>query len=1062
MLHNGPMRETEFSAWIKGDYKTTSGEFMDPSAHASRISNCRRIEKHLGDLDEAYDRDRMESLLNLLEFSKSDAGPRHTIPIEGDAYTGTSTLRAAANLYRKFRDATSSAQSASPVTNPSPEFSKLDAQIRAALPDETRRMQAARFMAELIERAAAKIPAGWVVSWRRDRGGLFLTAAFYRLFSFDKKAIFVAFTTSEARTRMNELVDESEVHLGGSGGFASLDDTTAGYLTHEVFFEHREELEALILRLLDRICGIHQTTSYSRYHSPLAIEWLSAMTGVPLPAPTYAVANRATKRTDALSKLAQEFLATFCASDEGRAHLESYGKSRETARKNLEAIRAAKAAGKDITSLVLTGVLPHADSENNRARGAWTSIAASLAGDVRTKYARYVPEDRWPDVAARILSFIEAAIAEPENIDGVCASFAAAPESLCFQSGMLSPFLNALDPVHFPIVNKKSRLTTNYLTDAGIDQTIATYGTASVVVRETAAEFAELIDSPPVKGVSAGDLYDAFCHWLVAEREFFHEQDAEDVLFEPRAFELLSLLDENPTNKVYQERKAEFRKKIEKPFQRLFPAILERLTPEMRQVLETEKNLFSRFPKNDYGKGGAWPFYWGAFYPKGTQRVNGVQLFVAARSTRLTFGFYIGDLDLPPARRVIASLRDPDATPDGLEQVLDRYVFGEGSEPAALFHSLEDVRAHGSDRDLLDIRQLLPPDEVSTRSLDELADDIAASFRELFPLVQIALGADQTPAVPQAPMRIADAAAPPPTEAFTTAPEYTLEELSIDSGFHKDALRTWVRAIERKGQAIFYGPPGTGKTFVAERLARHLIGGGDGFMETLQFHPAYSYEDFMEGIRPQSSGGALSYPVVPGRFLAFCARAAQRTGRCVLILDEINRANLARVMGELMYLLEYRDQHVPLASGTLFSIPPNVRIIGTMNTADRSIALVDHALRRRFAFIPLRPDYAVLRRYHKDSPLAGSLIKVLTEINSAIEPHYQIGISFFLVPDLAQHLPDVWRMEIEPYLEEYFFDREDKWKQASWEQIAPRLHLGEPVPLDPSPASDKPLQESDD
>jgi 5-methylcytosine-specific restriction protein B len=178
----------------------------------------------------------------------------------------------------------------------------------------------------------------------------------------------------------------------------------------------------------------------------------------------------------------------------------------------------------------------------------------------------------------------------------------------------------------------------------------------------------------------------------------------------------------------------------------------------------------------------------------------------------------------------------------------------------------------------------------------------------------------------------------------------------------------WVRAVERKGQAIFYGPPGTGKTFIAEHLARHLVGGGDGFWELVQFHPAYAYEDFVQGIRPQSGAdGALTYPLVPGRFLDFCARASRRRDRCVLILDEINRANLARVFGELMYLLEYRDRAIALAGAGVLRIPGQPRLLGTMNTADRSIALVDHALRRRFAFIALSPDYDILRRYHAPS-----------------------------------------------------------------------------------------------
>ena len=276
-------------------------------------------------------------------------------------------------------------------------------------------------------------------------------------------------------------------------------------------------------------------------------------------------------------------------------------------------------------------------------------------------------------------------------------------------------------------------------------------------------------------------------------------------------------------------------------------------------------------------------------------------------------------------------------------------------------------------------------------------------------------------------------------ETKRTHAPYGIEQCAAETGVDAEQLEHWVRAINRKGQAIIYGPPGTGKTFLAERLARHLIGGDDGFVDLVQFHPAYSYEDFVQGIRPLTRpDGGLDYPLVQGRFLEFCARARRVDGLCVLIVDEINRANLARVFGELMYLLEYRGSEVPLASGgAKFSIPPNARLIGTMNTADRSIALVDHALRRRFAFLPLRPDYELLRRYHKKTGFeADGLIDTLVRINSEIgDVHYELGISFFLHPQLEDHIEDIWRMEIEPYLEEFFFDQPEKVENFRWSRI---------------------------
>jgi 5-methylcytosine-specific restriction protein B len=274
-------------------------------------------------------------------------------------------------------------------------------------------------------------------------------------------------------------------------------------------------------------------------------------------------------------------------------------------------------------------------------------------------------------------------------------------------------------------------------------------------------------------------------------------------------------------------------------------------------------------------------------------------------------------------------------------------------------------------------------------------------------------------------------------------PQYPLETCSTETGIPVEQLRRWIRALERKGQAILYGPPGTGKTFVAEHLARHLIGGRDGFAELVQFHPAYAYEDFVLGIRPETTDGHLSFTPQAGRFVAFCDKAAERSGVCVLVIDEINRANLAHVFGELMYLLEYRDRMVALAGGRMFRVPHNVRIIGTMNTADRSIALMDYALRRRFAFLRLDPDYELLARYHATTGFDSSgLVTVLREVNAAIgDPNYALGISFFLRQDLRPQLEDVWRMEIEPYLEEYFFDDTGRAEPFAWERVRGRLLL---------------------
>ena len=271
---------------------------------------------------------------------------------------------------------------------------------------------------------------------------------------------------------------------------------------------------------------------------------------------------------------------------------------------------------------------------------------------------------------------------------------------------------------------------------------------------------------------------------------------------------------------------------------------------------------------------------------------------------------------------------------------------------------------------------------------------------------------------------------------------YDPQAFTAETGYSADQLKGWIDQWRRKQQLILYGPPGTGKTYLAERLARYLVDGG-GFSELVQFHTSYAYEDFVQGIRPRVVEGALHYELAAGHFLRFCNRARQAGKKpCVLIIDEINRANLARVFGELMYLLEYRHRSIALAAGgSEFSIPANVYLIGTMNTADRSIALVDQAMRRRFSFIRLRPNYQLLANYLDNRGVPPKkLVSLVKEVNQSIgDEDCELGISFFMVADVATALAHIWQGEVEPYLEEVFFDHPDQMARFRWSKVAGRL-----------------------
>ena len=349
---------------------------------------------------------------------------------------------------------------------------------------------------------------------------------------------------------------------------------------------------------------------------------------------------------------------------------------------------------------------------------------------------------------------------------------------------------------------------------------------------------------------------------------------------------------------------------------------------------------------------------------------------------------------------------------------------------------LEAMSAYGA-KDMVDIQSLIwicaQESHVSTGRLD-LRGQVELDIPPTSPTNSISYTV--TP-VETAVVKETAQTAQEKTESTQTT-TYTRANCATETGYSESELQRWLNALQRKGQAIFYGPSGTGKTFVAQKLAKHLVSQGDGFQELVQFHPAYAYEDFIQGIRPfTDENGNLHYKMQYGRFLRLCQKAQTRTGPCVLVIDEINRANLASIFGELMYLLEYRQADIPLAGGGTLSIPRNVYIIGTMNTADRSIALVDHALRRRFAFIHMPPNMSILRHYHQKTGYdPEALINLLHQINNQIDdPHYALGITYFLTDDLPEQLSTIWQLEIEPYLEEYFFDRPEQANTFRWEKV---------------------------
>lgn len=268
-----------------------------------------------------------------------------------------------------------------------------------------------------------------------------------------------------------------------------------------------------------------------------------------------------------------------------------------------------------------------------------------------------------------------------------------------------------------------------------------------------------------------------------------------------------------------------------------------------------------------------------------------------------------------------------------------------------------------------------------------------------------------------------------------------LNEVYMD----EEDYNTLVGLIKSKKNVILQGAPGVGKTFAAYRLAYSILGEKDKErVQMVQFHQSYSYEDFIEGFRPSSDNNG--FEIKKGSFYEFCKKAADdKENAYFFIIDEINRGNLSKIFGELFMLIEKdkRDNTLRLLySGEKFAVPGNVYIIGMMNTADRSLAMMDYALRRRFAFYEMKPAFDqngfIKYRMSLDSPKFNNLIECVKRINEAIKEDNSLGEGFCIghsyfcdikaVTDKV--LNNIVEYELIPLLKEYWFD--DPSKVRDW------------------------------
>jgi hypothetical protein len=445
-------------------------------------------------------------------------------------------------------------------------------------------------------------------------------------------------------------------------------------------------------------------------------------------------------------------------------------------------------------------------------------------------------------------------------------------------------------------------------------------------------------------------------------------------------------------------------------------------------------------------------FYWSCVYPQtATNKSFAFQLFVIVRPDVVEYGFGSGSATGEMDESKLQEFRDQFQTPrERLKRLRDLdWVKALGASAIEQGFILRERWMQSKDettqyRDLpawIDhagsddgggaaISKQITPDEARSYG-DRFGQHLVRELKLFVPMMD----AIYSDAVPAAPLP----AAMPRTGL-------TLDWLVEETLWSREDIETILDTLtQQTPQIILAGPPGTSKTWLAELLARYLTQDQPGHTKTVQFHPSYSYEEFVEGLRPQTKDGAISFEPHKGILQRLCSGLGADSDYRVLVIDEMNRANLPKVFGELLYLLEYRDRPLDLQYSVGFRLPKKLLIIGTMNTADRSIRSIDVALRRRFDVFECLPNSRILEQYYasrvNDVP---DLVTGFEALNAAlrerIDRHHTIGHAFLMAdPMTPERLRHIWTHKLGPLVEEYFFDQPDIAREFTLEAFWPSL-----------------------
>jgi len=456
-----------------------------------------------------------------------------------------------------------------------------------------------------------------------------------------------------------------------------------------------------------------------------------------------------------------------------------------------------------------------------------------------------------------------------------------------------------------------------------------------------------------------------------------------------------------------------------------------------------------------------FPYLWAAFFPaEQGKKYKAAQLFLEVFADRFEVGVAVHGAQAATKSRISKLARKGHTRLAGhLAQLKRPLLLRRGSSETGQIQEerkvawVADLAALGASDGDWALAFSYTPEEAQDEGFSA---GVVEACRQMLPFYAVAVTDDLDTVLDHLGIGGGEDAGPEEEEEE----EFSLDALVAHTHLEKKWLERVARAATygtgrgQLGQVVLYGPPGTGKTFVAEQIGLHLVDGDPDRFHLIQLHPAYSYEHFVEGYRPRlssSSGdvGQLVWEVAPGKLRAVVEAVQKSQKRHVIIIDEMNRGDVPQVFGELMFLLSRRGTGagVTLArSGQTLRLPNKLSIIGTMNTADRSIAHVDFALRRRFRFFALDPDARILQDYRLDAygdadgPLSGALGQLLNYVNDRLRQAaggaaLQVGHSYFMDVSNLSQLAEVWTSEVQPLLEDYFGYDPTRLDRLRWDQV---------------------------